>query len=119
MNLLKRLLPAVTLAALAGCQHAPPAEPADAIWLNGPIITVDDTQPEAEAVAIRDGRIVAVCKRKVVLRHRGDATTVHDLDCRALLPGFVDAHGHVFFVGFQAMSANLLPPPDGGVTDMA
>jgi len=119
MTLLRKLLPAVTLVALAGCQHAPPAEPADAIWMNGPIITVDDEQPEADAVAVRDGRIVAVGKRKAVLRHRGDATTVHDLNGRTLLPGFVDAHGHVFFVGFQAMSANLLPPPDGGVTDVA
>ena len=119
MTLLKRLLPALTLAALAGCQHAPPAEPADAIWLNGPIITIDDAHPQAEAVAVRDGRIVAVGKRKAVLRYQGETTAVHDLQGHALLPGFVDAHGHVFFVGFQAMSANLLPPPDGGVTDVA
>ena len=117
--LFKQWLPALALVALAGCQHAPPAEPADAIWLNGPIITVDDHHPDAEAVAVRDGRIVAVGKRKTVLRYQGETTVMHDLQGRTLLPGFVDAHGHVFFVGFQAMSANLLPPPDGGVTDVA
>ncbi len=119
MTFFKRLLPAIGLAALVGCQHAAPVEPADAIWLNGPIITIDDAHPRAEAVAVRDGRIVAVGKRKAVLRYQGETTAVHDLQDRALLPGFVDAHGHVFFVGFQAMSANLLPPPDGGVTDVA
>ncbi|MBM1144518.1 amidohydrolase [Alcanivorax sp. ZXX171] len=119
MMLFKQWLPALALATLAGCQHAPPAEPADAIWTNGPIITVDDDHPNAEAVAVRDGRIVAVGKRKTVLRYQGETTVIHDLQGRTLLPGFVDAHGHVFFVGFQAMSANLLPPPDGDVVDVA
>jgi predicted amidohydrolase YtcJ len=38
---------------------------------------------------------------------------------RALLPGFVDAHGHVVLGGLQALSATLLPPPDGTVEDIA
>ncbi|MDV2968932.1 amidohydrolase family protein, partial [Nitratireductor aquimarinus] len=38
---------------------------------------------------------------------------------RAMVPGFVDSHGHVVFGGLQALSANLLPPPDGGVSDIA
>ena len=95
MTFFERLLPAIGLAALVGCQHAPPAEPADAIWLNGPIITIDDAHPQAEAVAVRDGRIVAVGKRKAVLRYQGETTAMHDLQGRALLPGFVDAHVHL------------------------
>ncbi|WP_236638314.1 amidohydrolase [Mangrovicoccus ximenensis] len=42
-----------------------------------------------------------------------------DLGGRALLPGFVDSHGHVMLGGLQALSANLLAPPDGDVTDIA
>ena len=42
-----------------------------------------------------------------------------DLAGRTLLPGFIDAHGHVFNVGVQAVAANLLAPPDGQVTDIA
>jgi predicted amidohydrolase YtcJ len=42
-----------------------------------------------------------------------------DLDGRALLPGFVDSHGHVVMGGLQALSANLLPPPDGPGADIA
>jgi predicted amidohydrolase YtcJ len=42
-----------------------------------------------------------------------------DLRGRAMLPGFVDSHGHVVMGGLQALSANLLAPPDGEVTDIA
>ncbi|PKV89494.1 amidohydrolase family protein [Streptomyces sp. TLI_146] len=42
-----------------------------------------------------------------------------DLGGRTLLPGFVDAHSHVSLIGFQAGAANLLPPPDGPVDDIA
>ena len=79
----------------------------------------NDARPSAEAVAVRDGLIVAVGERHEVLRYRGEHTALHDLSGHTLMPGFVDAHGHVFFVGFQAMSANLLPPPDGGVSNVA
>ncbi len=65
------------------------------------MITVDDNAPEARAVAVRDGRIVAVGEKDAVLRYQGDSTTMHDLQGKTLLPGFVDAHGHVSFVGFR------------------
>jgi predicted amidohydrolase YtcJ len=42
-----------------------------------------------------------------------------DLQGRALLPGFVDPHGHVVMVGLQALAANLLPAPDGEGADIA
>ena len=42
-----------------------------------------------------------------------------DLGGKTMLPGFIDAHGHVFNVGVQAAAANLLAPPDGQVTDIA
>jgi predicted amidohydrolase YtcJ len=92
------------------------ARPADAIWSGGPIVTVDDARPSAEAVAVRDGRIVAVGARAdVERRFAGPKTVRHDLKGRTLLPGFIDAHGHVTGVGLQAVVANLLPPPDGRV----
>ena len=54
-----------------------------------------------------------------MLKFKGDATEVVDLGGKTLLPGFIDAHGHVFNVGVQAVAANLLAPPDGQVTDIA
>lgn len=92
---------------------------ADAIWFGGPIVTIDDRRPSAEAVAVRGGRIQAVGTRAEVERARGAKTRMVDLQGRTLLPGFFDAHGHAFLVGLQALSANLLPPPDGEGRDIA
>lgn len=95
------------------------AQPADRIWSGGPILTMNDAAMRAEAIAERDGRIVAVGTRDAVMQLRGADTELIDLGGRALLPGFVDAHGHVVMGGLQALSANLLAPPDGEVTDIA
>jgi predicted amidohydrolase YtcJ len=54
-----------------------------------------------------------------VAAHRGADTEVIDLAGRTMLPGFVDAHGHAYMIGIQALSANLLPAPDGAVNDVA
>jgi hypothetical protein len=95
------------------------ADTADKIWIGGPILTMNDEAMRAEAVAVKDGKILAVGKKDDVLATKGDKTEVIDLGGRALLPGFVDAHGHVMMGGLQAMAANLLAPPDGKVTDIA
>lgn len=94
-------------------------ELADRVYVGGVILTMEDAQPRAEALAIRNGRILAVGPRADVMRHAGDRTEVVDLAGRALLPGFVDSHGHVVGGGLQASSANLLAPPDGEVKDIA
>ena len=92
---------------------------ADTIYSGGPILTINDAQPAADAVAVADGRIIAVGTMEDIAAHRGGNTRQFDLAGRAMLPGFVDSHGHVVFGGIQAMSANLLAPPDGAVTDIA
>ena len=94
-------------------------EIADTIYSGGPILTINDAAPRAEAVAVKDGRILAVGTQEDMLAHQGDTTTVFDLIGRAMLPGFVDSHGHAVMGGLQALSANLLAPPDGEVQDIA
>ncbi|PRY22219.1 hypothetical protein CLV78_107143 [Aliiruegeria haliotis] len=94
-------------------------EIADTIYTGGPILTINDAEPSAEAVAVKDGRILAVGQLADLMAHQGDATDVFDLDGRTMVPGFVDSHGHVVFGGLQALSANLLAPPDGDVRDIA
>jgi predicted amidohydrolase YtcJ len=98
--------------------HSAPAV-AERIWTGGPILTMNDKAMRAEAVAEAGGRIVAVGSRAAVMKHRGPQTQVIDLQGRTLLPGFVDAHGHMMIGGLQALGANLLAPPDGEVTDIA
>jgi len=95
------------------------AEVADHIWTGGTILTMNDAAMRAEAVAVKDGRILAVGAADDVLALRNDATKVTDLGGKTLIPGFVDSHGHVFMGGLQALSANMLAPPDGEVTDIA
>jgi predicted amidohydrolase YtcJ len=89
-------------------------EPApDLIYHGGTIVTVNELQPTVEAVAVRGGRIVAVGYRDEVMKRKGPNTKVIDLAGKTMIPGLIDAHGHVFATGIQALSANLLAPPDG------
>jgi len=117
MQRLRTCVVSITLTLAAGAVVA--EETADRIWTGGPILTLNDAAMHAEAVAERDGRVVAVGTPAEVLRFKGPETRIIELDGRALLPGFVDPHGHLVFGGLQARSANLLAPPDGEVTDIA
>jgi len=92
---------------------------AERIWTGGPILTMNDSAMRAEAIAEAGGQILAVGARDEVMKTRGPQTQVIDLQGRTLLPGFVDAHGHVMMGGLQALSANLLAPPDGEVRAIA
>ena len=94
------------------------ADAADTLYTGGAILTMNDAQPTAEAVAVSEGRIVAVGSLEALSPYRDKNTRAVDLEGRALLPGFVDSHGHVVMGGLQALSANLLAPPDGEVRDI-
>ncbi|MFE4512797.1 amidohydrolase [Kitasatospora sp. NPDC056783] len=103
---------------------AAPYEEADAIFHGGEIVTATadsrESDPRPEAVAVKDGVIVHVGDhQEAVERWQGPRTRVRDLGGRALLPGFIDAHGHLGGIGLQATLANLLADPDGDVTDLA
>ena len=109
----------VCLATCIATSHATAQGPADAIYHGGEIITIDDKNPTAKAVAIKGGKIMAVGTKVDVLNLKGDKTKLIDLGGKTLLPGFVDGHGHCLYVGVQAASANLLAPPDHTVKDIA
>jgi predicted amidohydrolase YtcJ len=110
--------PGLFTCAAAQAQGTATAGPAEAIYAGGPILTMTDARPLAEAIAVRGGRILAVGSRAEVEATRGPGTRMMDLGGQALLPGFVDAHGHVAMVGIQAVSANLLSAPDGEGNDI-
>ncbi len=88
---------------------ADPALIADRILTGGTVITVDTNLPEAEAVALKDGRIVAVGSADEIARHIGDATEVIALDGRVAMPGFIEGHGHFLGLGQSLMMLELLP----------
>lgn len=116
-SLCRQFFPAIAACLIAGAATA--QDIADTIYFGGPILTINDQQPTAEAVAVKDGVIIAVGSLDAVRVHQNDETEVFDLDGRAMLPGFVDSHGHAVMGGLQALSANLLAPPDGPNVDIA
>ncbi len=73
---------------------ASPAATADVIFSNGTIITMDDADPSADAIAIHGDKILVVGTNEDVLKYRAEGTTLIDLQGRTLTPGFIDSHQH-------------------------
>ncbi len=116
MKGIQALMVAALLVIIAACSNSGPAadEVADSIFTGGNIVTVNDAQPTAEAVAVKAGKILAVGTRADVERaHKGPQTQVVDLNGRTMIPGLMDSHVHVAQLGTQAVGANLLAAPDG------
>jgi predicted amidohydrolase YtcJ len=74
------------------------ARPADLVLLDGRVLTVDDQFRTVTALAIRDGRFVAVGSNEDVRPHVGNATRVIDGRGRTVIPGVVDTHVHALDV---------------------
>ena len=69
-------------------------ETAEVVYRGGVLLTMNPNLPRADALAIRSDRIVAIGDETSVMAHAGADTTVVDLEGRAILPGFNDAHCH-------------------------
>jgi len=106
--------PSTLLGCLAAlCIVAPPsgslgAQEADLIITGGRFWTGDTSRPSAEAVAIRDGRFIAVGSAADVARHRGSSTRDIALGGRFATPGFIDNHTHFGQAGALLLGVNLL-----------
>jgi len=91
-------------------------EPADTVYFGGDILTMVGNKPQyVQRLAVKNGKIVYAGSAKGLGAYKGASTKVVNLNGKTLIPGFVDAHSHYASVGLQAISANLLPPPDGPV----
>ena len=77
------------------------------VYRNGIIFTVDGGNSQAQALAIRDGRIVYVGSNQGLSGYIGSATTTVDLKGRFLMPGLVDGHMHPLVAGSQLLKCNL------------
>ncbi len=82
-------------------------ESADLVLRNGNIVTVDDTNPRAEALAVRDGRIMAVGSDSEIDAYVGSGTQVIDLDGKTAIPGFIEGHAHFTGVGNANLQLDL------------
>lgn len=80
---------------------------ADLAFLGGGVYTVDASRRWVEAVAVRDGRILATGTTREIQAHIGRRTEVVDLFGRMLLPGFQDAHVHAPSAGMNQLRCDL------------
>ncbi len=108
---------------LSACAKRPAtidaAAVADTIYVGGDIVTISDAMPSAEALAVKDGNILAVGSRAEIEKaNKGTATKVVDLAGKAMLPAFIDAHGHYINSLLVANQAKLYAPPSGPGKDV-
>ena len=90
------------------------------MYYGGDIITMEgDSANYAESVVVRDGKILFVGSKGDAMKAAGEGHQMVDLKGQTMLPGFIDAHGHLWMAGIQAVAANLLPAPDGKGNDIA
>jgi hypothetical protein len=120
----------VAVAVLAGCDQPQPPAPtqqvtlpqidsAEVIYVGGDIVTINDKQPSAEALAVKGGKIRAVGARADVEKtHKGASTQVVELGGKTLMPSFIDAHSHYINTLSVASQAKLYAPPAGPGKDV-
>ncbi|MEY8193007.1 amidohydrolase [Peribacillus simplex] len=91
----------------------------DTVYFNGKVITMDKGATIAEAVAVKDGKIIAVGSNKEIGKLKGRHTKVVNLMNKVLLPGFYDAHSHFPSSGMDGtVQVNLNSPPVGPIKNI-
>ncbi len=98
----------LSVVALAACGDTPEQrDAADLVFTNARVYTVDDDRPWAEAVAVKGNEIIYVGDAAGAEALLGEATVLHDLKGRLLLPGFIDSHVHPLVGGAYATALSL------------
>ncbi len=74
-------------------------EQAEMAVINGKVFTVSEKNPEVQAVAVKDGKILALGTDEEIKKHIGPSTRVLDVEGKLVVPGFIDAHCHLNYGG--------------------
>lgn len=114
------LLPgaAIAVAAAAFASSAPMAgfpptlQAADLVLRDATIATLDPLQPRAQALAVRDGKILAVGSDESISHYIGKQTRVMDLHGAFVTPGFIEGHGHLMETGRALMQLDVGKAPN-------
>ena len=99
INMFLVMMLVVVSTSFLGCATDEVQELADVVLTNGKVVTVDDALPEAQAIAIRGDRIIAVGTNEEITALVGELTSTIDLAGRLALPGFIEGHGHYTSLG--------------------
>ncbi len=104
---MQRFIPILVLSlAMVGANAQ--VQTADLVLRNGRILTLDAALPEAQALAARNGAIVAVGSNADMDRFVGSNTQVIDLGGQLAIPGFIEGHGHFNNIGEGKMNLELM-----------
>ncbi|MFM9911025.1 MAG: amidohydrolase [Chitinophagaceae bacterium] len=99
----------LTLSLISGCgSSSSPEIVADLVLNNAQVYTVNKNQPVAEAVAIKDGKIIFVGSNADAKKHTSQKTELIDCKGKFVMPGFIEGHGHIHGLGSSLMSLNLM-----------
>ena len=106
------IFPLLLAGALLACSPARAGQrtarrPAELVLRSATVITMDDQRPRARALALGGGRILAVGSNREMQKFIDGSTRVVDLNGQAVLPGFIDAHGHFLGLGRSLMQLEL------------
>ncbi len=107
---------ALLLAVFASVTNAAAADVQ--LYTNAVVLTMDDGRPQAEAVAVQDGRILAVGNKQELLETLPGNVQTIDLQGRTLMPGFIDSHSHLGLAGTKLALANMSNPPAGPISSI-
>ena len=98
-NILTTVFSLTILIFIQSCGGKVVKNPADLILINGIVATLDEINPTAEAVAIKDGKIFAAGSTSEIENYHGNNTQVIDLNGKFVMPGFNDSHAHFLGIG--------------------
>ncbi|MFQ5924830.1 MAG: amidohydrolase family protein, partial [Dehalococcoidia bacterium] len=91
---------------------------ADLILYNANVLTLDPIRPRAALVAVREGRIIWVGENEDREELKGPKTKAIDCGGKTLVPGFNDAHCHVFAFASSLLSVDCGPPSMSSIADI-
>ncbi|MCY4225958.1 MAG: amidohydrolase [Bacteroidetes bacterium] len=101
---LKRQFVLTSVLLLLGCSNE---QSATLAIINGKIVTMNPSQPEAEALAVSDNTILAVGSMQEIETYIGTQTKIIDLDGKLAIPGLIEGHGHFLSIGEAKMILDL------------
>ena len=91
---------------------------ADIIFINGKVLTVNANNDIAEAVAVKDDKILAVGTEAEITAFRDENTKVIDLAGKSLVPGFIDSHLHMAIYGMNTLAVDCRSPGVKSIEDI-
>lgn len=103
---MKPILLTTTILLLFSCTKT--TKTAETIYFNGFIYTVNDQQPFAEALAVSDGKILAIGTNSDIQAYVGRDTESIDLQGKTLTPGFIESHAHLMGIGYNKLEIDLM-----------